>query len=216
VDSTIAPKSAAGQLFRKVLRLFASGDELFFLKIPRIEMRAAKAHPKTNQKGETLMKRYFASAAAVALLVNFASTAASAQKAALPRMGRFPVPLVGKLPLMGKLTGPLTGKLPQASLGKLMGNNPYAWMIHLNNVGNQNVANIYKACITHPGACNGLASQQSLNNAIQGVQNQSLINSQHQQVNQNIQTQAIGQTNCAVTGGTVYWNRNTQQKECSH
>ena len=51
---------------------------------------------------------------------------------------------------------------------------------------------------------------------IERQQNQSLINSQHQQVNQNIQTHAIGLTNCSISGGTVYLNRNTQQKECSH
>ena len=41
---------------------------------------------------------------------------------------------------------PLQDKNPMG----LMGNNPIAWMTHLNNVANQNVANIYEACITHP------------------------------------------------------------------
>lgn len=177
------------------------------------------------------MNRQVKTLVAVSLLnisMNILSTAAAAQSVKFPGTGKLPIPLMGKLPLMrrlpipgmGKIPTPLTGTNPMALMGKnpmgLMANNPIAWMTHLNNVGNQNVANIYKACITHPGACNGLASQSSLNSAIQGVQNQSLINSQHQMVNQSIQTQSVKQTNCAVTGGTVYWNRNTQQNECSH
>lgn len=181
-----------------------------------------------------MMKRYFTSTAAVALLaipMTFLSNPAPAQKI-VPFKDRIPAPLLRRMPkglverkLMGKLPPQLVGKLPTQLLGGNalagnplagMGSNPIAWMTHLNNVGNQNVANIYKACISHPGACNGLASQQSLNDAIQGVQNQSLINSQHQMVNQNIQTHAISQTNCSVTGGTVYWNKTTQQNECSH
>jgi hypothetical protein len=180
------------------------------------------------------MKRYFTSTAAVALLaipMTFLTNPAFAQKS-VPFKDRIPAPLLRRMPkglverkLMGKLPPHLVGKLPSQLLGGNalggnalagMGSNPIAWMTHLNNVGNQNVANIYKACISHPGACNGLASQQSLNDAIQGVQNQSLINSQHQMVNQNIQTHAISQTNCSVTGGTVYWNKTTQQNECSH
>jgi hypothetical protein len=177
------------------------------------------------------MNRHVKSLVAVTLLnisMNILSTAAAAQKVKWPAKRTVPMPLMGKLPLMRRLPIPGMGKIPMSLLGNnpmglmgknpmgLMANNPIAWMTHLNNVGNQNVANIYKACISHPGACNGLASQQSLNNAIQGVQNESLINSQHQMVNQNIQTQSVKQTNCAVTGGTVYWNRNTQQNECSH
>ena len=167
------------------------------------------------------MKRYFASVYAVFVVMTIlTTTVASAQKVPLPGVNKGGMPVAGalirRLHGNGKFQLPLTGNLPQASLGKLMGNNPYAWMMHLNQQSNQNVANIYKDCITHPGACNGLASQNSLQSAINGVQNQSLINSQHQQVNQGIQTQAIGQTNCAVTGGTVYWNRNTQRNECSH
>ncbi len=138
------------------------------------------------------MKRYVASTVAAALLsipMTFFSTGAAAQKAPLR---------------MPPITMPSTGY------------NPYAWMTHLNNVGNRNVANIFKSCMSHPGACKGLASQQSLNDAIQRVQKQSLLNSGRQQLNQDIQTHSINQTNCAVTGGTVYWNRNTQQKECSH
>ena len=166
------------------------------------------------------MKRYFAHVYAVFVVMTLLTTVASAQKIALRGMNRGPMPVAGelfrRLHGKGKLGMPAIGNLPQASLAKLTGNNPYAWMIHLNQQSNQNVANIYKDCVSHPGACNGLASQSSLENAINGVQTQSVINSQHQQVNQSIQTHAIGQTNCAVTGGTVYWNRTTQRNECSH
>jgi hypothetical protein len=177
------------------------------------------------------MKRYFAPIAAIAwLAIPFVYNVALAQRVVVPNVHRIPAPLLRRMPktfteripqqLMGKIPPRLMGKIPTQLMGANaltgMGSNPIAWMTHLNAVGNQNVANIYKACITHPGACNGLASQQSLNDAIQGVQNQSLINSQHQMVNQNIQTHAIGLTNCSVTGGTVYLNRTTQQKECSH
>lgn len=96
------------------------------------------------------------------------------------------------------------------------GYNPYSWMTHLNNVGNQQVAKMYYLCTHNPGACRGLADQQSLNQAIQGVQNQSLINSQRQQKNLDVQTHAVGQTNCAITGGTTRWNPTTQQNECYH
>lgn len=166
------------------------------------------------------MKRYFAPLYTVFVVMTFVTTIASAQKIALPGLNKGPMPAAGelfrRLHGKGKLQMPLMGNLPQASLGKLMGNNPYAWMIHLNNQGNQAVTKMFQNCISHPGACNGLASQSSLETAIQGVQTQSVINSQHQQVNQSIQTHAIGQTNCAVTGGTVYWNSTTQRNECSH
>lgn len=95
-----------------------------------------------------------------------------------------------------------------------MGYNPIGWMTQLNNIGNQQVQQIYRLCITHPGACKGLATPQSLNNAIQGVQQQSLSNAAHSQQNINDTTRAISNTNCAITGGSVYYNRVTQQKEC--
>jgi hypothetical protein len=191
---------------------FLQRHELFFEDVARIGMRADKGRPAAKQKGETIMKRHFASTAAVALLalpMTLLSNPAWAQKAA-PFNQRIPAPLLRRMQkqlierrLMAKLPPPLAGKLPTQLVGSnplaAMGSNPFAWMTHLNNVGNQNVANIYKACISHPGACNGLASQQSLNDAIQGVQTQSVINSQHQMVNQNIQTHSINQTNCAVT-----------------
>jgi len=95
-----------------------------------------------------------------------------------------------------------------------MGYNPIGWMTQLNNIGNQQVQQMYKNCITHPGACRGLATPQSLNNAIQAVQNQSISNAQQTQRNMNDTTRAISNTNCAITGGSVYTNRVTQQKEC--
>jgi hypothetical protein len=95
-----------------------------------------------------------------------------------------------------------------------MGYNPIGWMTKLNNIGNQQVQQMYKMCITHPGACQGLATPQSLSNAIQGVQQQSISNAQHNLQNMNDTTRAISNTNCAITGGSVYYNRNTQQREC--
>src|ERR1700733_12106745 len=167
------------------------------------------------------MKRYFVPIANIAwLVIPLIYNVALAQKVVVPNVHRVPAPLLRRMPkrfteqipqqLVGKIPPQLIGKIPPRLAGiptqlmgtnalTGMGSNPIAWMTHLNNVSNQNVANIYNACISHPGACNGLASQQSLNDAIQGVQNQSLINSQHQMVNQNIQTQAIGLTNCSVT-----------------
>ncbi len=177
------------------------------------------------------MKRYFAPIAAIAwLAIPFVYNVALAQKVVVPNVHRIPAPLLRRMPrtftekvpqqLMRRMPPRLVGKIPTQLIGTKpqtgMVGNDIAFMQQVNAQGNQNVANIYKACMSHPGACNGLASQQSLNDAIQGVQNQSLINSQHQMVNQNIQTQAIGLTNCSVTGGTVYLNRTTQQKECSH
>lgn len=191
------------------------------------------------------MKRYFASTAAVALLaipMTFISNPAWAQKALVPSLGKVPTPLLRRMPkslmerklmeklspqlrakfasqLMGKFPAHLTGNRPLAAMGASplpsMGSNPAAWMTQINNQSNENVANIYKACISHPGACNGLASQSSLNDAINGVQTQSLINSQHQAVNQNIQSLAVSQTNCAITGGQVLTNRTTGQKVCA-
>ena len=95
-----------------------------------------------------------------------------------------------------------------------MGYNPIGWMTQLNRIGNQQVQQMYKLCITHPGACNGLATPQSLNSAIQGVQQQSISNAQHSLQNMNSQTRAISNTNCTITGGSVYYNRDTQQREC--
>jgi len=183
------------------------------------------------------MKRYFASTAAVALLaipLTVISSPAGAQKVLVPSMGKIPTPLLRRMPgplkgklaqelmrkrLMGKISPQLLGKFPAQLTGNTalpsMASNPVAWMTQLNNQSNQNVANIYKACISHPGACNGLASQSSLNDAINGVQTQSLINSQHQAVNQNIQSLAVSQTNCAITGGQVLTNRTTGQKVCA-
>jgi hypothetical protein len=191
------------------------------------------------------MKRYFASTAAVALIaipLTGMFNPAWAQKVLVPSMGKIPTPLLRRMhdPLKGKfademLRKRLMRKIPPKLLGKFpaqltgnsrlatagasplpsMDSNPAAWMTQINNQSNQNVANIYKACISHPGACNGLASQSSLNDAINGVQTQSLIDSQHQAVNQNIQSLAVSQTNCAITGGQVLTNRTTGQKVCA-
>jgi hypothetical protein len=95
-----------------------------------------------------------------------------------------------------------------------LGYNPIGFMTQMNNIGNQQVQQMFKLCATHPGACNGLATPQSLSNAIQGVQNQSISNAQHNLQNMNNQTRAISNTNCAITGGSVYYNNNTQQREC--
>lgn len=94
------------------------------------------------------------------------------------------------------------------------GFNPYAWMTHLDNVGRQQVNQIYNLCIHHPGACRGLATPESLSNAIQGVQQQSLNNAAHTQQNMQKNWNSISNTNCALTGGVVRWNRDTQQNEC--
>lgn len=94
------------------------------------------------------------------------------------------------------------------------GFNPYAWMIHLNNVGQQQVKQMYNLCIHNPGACRGLATPESLSNAIQGVQQQSLSNAAHTQQNMQKTSNSISNTNCAITGGVVRWNRDTQQNEC--
>jgi hypothetical protein len=92
--------------------------------------------------------------------------------------------------------------------------NPYAWMTHLDNVGRQQVNQMYKLCIQHPGACRGLATPESLSNAIQGVQQQSLSNAAQTQQNMQKTWNSISNTNCAVTGGVVRWNRDTQQNQC--
>ncbi len=94
------------------------------------------------------------------------------------------------------------------------GFNPYAWMTHLDNVGRQQVRQMYYLCVHHPGACRGLATPQSLSNAINGVQQQSLANAAHTQQNMQKTWNSVSYTNCAVTGGVVRWNQNTQQNEC--
>ena len=94
------------------------------------------------------------------------------------------------------------------------GFNPYAWMTHLDNVGRQQVNQMYKLCIQHPGACRGLATPESLSNAIQGVQQQSLNNAAHTQQNMQKTWNSISNTNCALTGGVVRWNRDAQQNQC--
>lgn len=92
--------------------------------------------------------------------------------------------------------------------------NPYAWMTQMNNIGNQQVKQMYSLCTHNPGACNGLATPQSLNDAINGVQQQSLYNTTRTQLNMQNTTRSISNSNCAITGGQVYYNRNTQQNEC--
>lgn len=169
------------------------------------------------------MKRSQALTLALAIaLIPFALTpACRAQKVSLPSLAKGPMRLMPKMPpspLLRKFGKPVFGKVAPTAMG--VSNSPtlgnqIAFMQQVNNQGNKNVANIYKACVSHPGACNGLASQASVSDAIQGVQNQSLINSQHQMVNQDVQTQAVGQTNCALTGGQVVWNNTLQRKECS-
>jgi hypothetical protein len=94
------------------------------------------------------------------------------------------------------------------------GFNPYAWMTHLDQVGRQQVQQMYKLCIQHPGACRGLATPESVSNAIQGVQQQSLSNAAHTQQNMQKTSNSVSNTNCALTGGVVRWNRDTQQNEC--
>ncbi|HEX8814598.1 MAG TPA: hypothetical protein VF753_03780 [Terriglobales bacterium] len=91
-----------------------------------------------------------------------------------------------------------------------------SWMTNLNNAGNANVKKIYQACISHPGACRGLANSQSLNEAIQGVQQQSLSNSSQNLQNMLNISHTVSNTDCAITGGTLYWNRTTLQRDCSH
>jgi hypothetical protein len=92
--------------------------------------------------------------------------------------------------------------------------NPYTWMTQLNNIGNQQAKQMYNLCIHNPGACKGLATPQSLNNAINAVQQQSISNTTQTQQNMQNTWRSISNTNCAITGGSVLWNRTDQQKEC--
>jgi len=117
------------------------------------------------------------------------------------------------------------GQLPKVQMPKMpmpsaqmptTGFNPYAWMTHLDQVGRQQAMQMYNLCIHNPGACRGLATPESLNNAIQGVQQQSLSNAAHTQQNMQRTWNSISNTNCAVTGGVVRWNRDTQQNDCYH
>jgi len=106
------------------------------------------------------------------------------------------------------------GQIPPQALMPSTGFNPYAWMTHLDQVGRQQVQQMYNLCIHHPGACRGLATPESLSNAIQGVQQQSLSNAAHTQQNMQKTWNSVSNTNCAVTGGVVRWNRDTEQNEC--
>jgi hypothetical protein len=106
------------------------------------------------------------------------------------------------------------GQMPSPALMPSTGFNPYAWMTHLDQVGRQQVQQMYKLCTQHPGACRGLATPESLSNAIQGVQQQSLSNAQHTQQNMQKTWNSVSNTNCALTGGVVRWNRDTQQNDC--
>ena len=106
------------------------------------------------------------------------------------------------------------GQIPPQALMPSTGFNPYAWMTHLDQVDRQQVQQMYNLCIHHPGACRGLATPESLSNAIQGVQQQSLSNAAHTQQNMQKTWNSVSNTNCAVTGGVVRWNRDTEQNEC--
>lgn len=109
------------------------------------------------------------------------------------------------------------GLLPAAAVAQSMPSmqyNPYAWMNHMNDIGNRQAQQMYYLCLHNPGACNGLATPQSLNDAINGVQQQSLYNSRQTQQNMRNSWQSVSQTNCAITGGHVYYNPNTLQNEC--
>jgi len=115
--------------------------------------------------------------------------------------------------LMPKLQMP-KGQMPSPALMPSTGFNPYAWMTHLDQVGRQQVQQMYNLCIHNPGACRGLATPESVSNAIQGVQQQSLSNAQHTQQNMQKTSNSVSNTNCALTGGVVRWNRDTQQNDC--
>jgi len=115
--------------------------------------------------------------------------------------------------LMPKLQMP-KGQMPSPALMPSTGFNPYAWMTHLDQVGRQQVQQMYNLCIHNPGACRGLATPESVSNAIQGVQQQSLSNAQHTQQNMQKTSNSVYNTNCALTGGVVRWNRDTQQNDC--
>jgi len=106
------------------------------------------------------------------------------------------------------------GQMSSPALMPSTGFNPYAWMTHLDQAGRQQAQQMYNLCIHHPGACRGLATPESLSNAIQGVQQQSLSNAQHTQQNMQKTWNSVSNTNCAITGGVVRWNRDTQQNEC--
>jgi hypothetical protein len=133
----------------------------------------------------------------VAMVTFFTNGARAQTKVQLPKVQ------------MPKKQMPL-GQMPAA------GFNPYAWMTHLDNVGRQQVNQMYNLCIHNPGACRGLATPESLSNAIQGVQQQSLSNAAHTQQNMQKTWNSISNTNCAITGGVVRWNRDTQQNDCYH
>jgi hypothetical protein len=106
------------------------------------------------------------------------------------------------------------GQMPSPALLPSTGFNPYAWMTRLDQVGRQQVQQMYNLCIHHPDACRGLATPESLSNAINGVQQQSVSNAQRTQQNMQKTSNSVSNTNCAVTGGVVRWNRDTQQNEC--
>jgi hypothetical protein len=92
--------------------------------------------------------------------------------------------------------------------------NPYTWMTNLNNIGNKQVKQMYLLCMKNPGACKGLATPQSLNDAINGVQQQSLNNTTRTQQNMQDTTRSVSNTNCAITGGQVLLNTTTGRRDC--
>lgn len=89
------------------------------------------------------------------------------------------------------------------------------WMNYTNQVGNQQAIQMYSFCINNPGACDGLANQQSLQNAINRLQDQYQRNIQQTQRNFDRQFVTTQKTNCAVTGRTPYYNTYYNQWECN-
>ena len=69
-------------------------------------------------------------------------------------------------------------------------------------------------CITCVFITPALATPESLSNAIQVIRRQSLSNAAHTQQNMQKTSNSISNTNCAITGGVVRWNRDTQLNEC--
>jgi hypothetical protein len=91
---------------------------------------------------------------------------------------------------------------------------PYSWMIMMNNISNQQVNQMLSLCMSNPGACNGLANQQTLEGAFNAVQQQSLNDVARTQQNMQDITRSISNTDCALTGGQVLLNPATQQYDC--
>jgi hypothetical protein len=89
------------------------------------------------------------------------------------------------------------------------------WMNRANQIGNQQAMQMYSLCINNPGACDGLANQQSLQSFINRLENQYQSNLTDSQRSFLRQFQATANANCAITGRTPYYDTYYNQWYCN-